>query len=352
MNEYLSKKIDVVKFFSILMIVFWHANNTSFIHPDAVGYSFFIQEFISRGIVRVAVPLFFLLSGYLFYLNLKRKRQDFLAKYKKRFKTLAIPYLFWSVMGLVLFFCIQKMLPQYQQYFGSLLVTNLSFKELLNKLFINPIPFQFWFIRDLIVLVILSPLIYFLIQRLKIVFISVLAIIWLLDIDLYVIAPNALLFFSTGAYLSIFKSNALLKTHPPKRSFFFALLWLSIVLAKTTLTFAYNDSFTAEPILQKTSIIIGIMAVWSWYDAVFMLHNVENQRFYQFTGFSFFIFALHEPLQTVLKHGLMTLSGGQELLSLLIYFFTACFTIAVCIAVGSLLKQTLPKFYNTITGSR
>ncbi len=352
MNDYLSKKIDVIKFFSILMIVFWHANNTSFINPDAVGYSFFIQEFISRGIVRVAVPLFFALSGYLFFLNFKGKRQDFWTKYKKRFKTLLIPYLFWSAMGLVLFFCLQKMLPQYQHYFGSLLVTNLSFKELLNKLFINPIPFQFWFIRDLIVLVILSPLIYFLIQRLKIVFISVLAIIWLLDINLYVIAPNALLFFSTGAYLSISNSDALIKISSKKKSYIFMALWFMIVLIKTVLSILHNGSFATESFMLKASIVVGMVAVWDGYDAVMTSKNVENFKFYPFVVFSFFIFAFHEPVQTSVKQGLMVLSGGREILSLLIYFFSACFTVALSIAVGSILKRIVPIFYNTITGNR
>ena len=68
---------------------------------------------------------------------------------------------------------------------------------------INP---PLWFIRDLMIVVCFTPLIYYIIKRTKYFFIAVLALLFFIP-NLHVPYLSAFLFFSMGAYFSIYKKD-------------------------------------------------------------------------------------------------------------------------------------------------
>lgn len=77
MDDYLSNKLTKISFIATLMVLFLHSSNSLVaINTDSgsfrihKGFSQFVQDFISGGITNVAVPIFFLISGYLFFFNM------------------------------------------------------------------------------------------------------------------------------------------------------------------------------------------------------------------------------------------------------------------------------------------
>lgn len=66
--------------------------------------------------------------------------------------TLFIPYLFWSLFGVLFYFTLQS-LPPLQVFFTKKLIIDYSFQELINVIFNQPIPYQLWFLKDLMILV-------------------------------------------------------------------------------------------------------------------------------------------------------------------------------------------------------
>ena len=103
MNKYLSSKIKVVSFISILMVVYLHCYNykdscldiTTTI-TEGLNYGTFIEYFICNGFTRVCVPLFFIISGYLFFLRCDFSLSKYIYKVKSRFVSLVIPYFIWT----------------------------------------------------------------------------------------------------------------------------------------------------------------------------------------------------------------------------------------------------------------
>ena len=70
MNTYLSYKLKVLSLIAIIFVVFIHANinipdSTNFLYENSA----FLQYFISQGITRTAVPMFFIISGYLYFIS-------------------------------------------------------------------------------------------------------------------------------------------------------------------------------------------------------------------------------------------------------------------------------------------
>ena len=337
------------------MVVFIHSHNIGDVSMagNAVlenGYSSFFQDFISYGISLTAVPLFFLISGYLFYFNFKGTKKEFITKFKKRFKSLTIPYLFWST-GVVLLFFVLQLIPGFQSVFGSKLIIDYSFNELLTKLFLNPIPFQLWFLRDLILLVVLSPIIYWLIRLTGFYFIIILFITWVFNFDYVIFENRSILFFSLGAILSINKTNLLLIDFS-RYYRLYSFLWFALVLIKTILLFNEYQDVLIMNILQISSILFGVLSIWSLYDFFFKDKDLTNSKFYKYSSFSFFIFVFHVPIFSIIRRGLFIFLGKSEFSSLIIYMAVPFITILLGISLGGFLKQSVPKFYNVITGSR
>lgn len=355
MNKYLSVKLKVISFLLMIMVVFLHAHNIAdkLLSGNTVldnGYSSFFQDFISDGLNLIAVPLFFAISGYLFFYKLDGTYKEFLSKFNKRLKTLVVPYLFWSI-GILLLFFILQFLPESNTFFGNKLIKNYSLNELLIKIFILPIPLQLWFVRDLIVLTILSPVIYWLIRIFKYLLLLIFFITWFLSFDFIILSNEALLFFVFGAFLSIYWKNSL-QIDFSKRYFLYISLWIIIVLVKTILLYINFQNNTVISVFHKTGILMGIVAIWSLYDYLFRGKDLSDHKFFTICSFSFFLFAFHIPAMNIFKRGLFLLMGKEEFASLFIYITAPLLTISIGILIGYYMKRFIPKFYFVITGGR
>lgn len=356
MSDYLSQKIRVISFFAMILVVFLHSYNavvnfkTTTLHTEN-GINLFIQNFITNGIARVAVPLFFLISGFLFFFKHDASLQGTLTKYRKRFRSLVIPYLFWSVWGLLLFFALQN-LPYAENFFRNEPVKNFSAAKLADTILLNPIPYQFWFIKSLVVLVLVSPIIYFLTQKLRIGWVILTALLWYFNFPYPLVLGFefglGLVFFSLGAFLALNGTNYLACFYP-KAAVVAFILWLLMALIQTILI--DHVSLDTYIIMQKTSAAIGVFAIWYFYDIVFK-EKTFGKKYFSLFSLSFFIFAFHEPILTIFKKGLIFLAGKTEFTSILVYFLAPIITILISIAVGAILRQRATSFYQLITGGR
>lgn len=103
-----SEVIEWLRFILAVLVVFMHApiigiDNYSE-NINSGGVIPVLMILIKRGIGSVAVPTFFFISGYLFYVKLQDWDWDvFGQKIKKRIRTVLFPYLLWNILT-VLFF--------------------------------------------------------------------------------------------------------------------------------------------------------------------------------------------------------------------------------------------------------
>ncbi len=170
----------------------------------------------------IAVPLFFFISGFLFFYKTPSfTRQTYLQKLKKRARTILVPYIFWNLLVAAFFFLSQSFLPGLMSGRNKL-IADYSFSDwcwtFWNTNMINPlvdstgsypICYQFWFIRDLMVVMLLSPLIHFLLAKLCQYAVLCLGVIWLFGwwFNITGFSITAIFFFSAGAYFSIHNRN-------------------------------------------------------------------------------------------------------------------------------------------------
>ena len=115
MTQEQSKCLTVLKGLAIFLVVMIHSDVRS--QMNVVPYSFLdvYTYAITREIAFNAVPLFFFVSGYLFFY----KKESFAVKWKKRLKSIVLPYVIWCLIGFFIPFVMQNVLGLSSLYQGG-----------------------------------------------------------------------------------------------------------------------------------------------------------------------------------------------------------------------------------------
>lgn len=123
-----------------------------------------VSKLFSVIIPSSCVPLFFLISGFLFFWSIEKF--DFAIyrkKLKSRWHTLVIPYLFWNTFMIVCYAAVHIFAPSMTSAENE----NVLQYSLLdwvtaywNKSGGQPVAFQLWFLRNLIVMTFFAPVFY------------------------------------------------------------------------------------------------------------------------------------------------------------------------------------------------
>jgi surface polysaccharide O-acyltransferase-like enzyme len=332
------------------MVVFLHSYNldTKGLFQTLVinkNYNWIIQHFISFGITRIAVPLFFIISGFLFVYDSKTTLNELWTKVRKRIKTVLIPFLIWSLLAIIFYFILQQ-IPKAQLFFTNKLIINYTYTDFINTLVYRPIPYQLWFMRDLMILVVLSPIILFLIKKIKLIFLGIILVFWFLNYDSVFLTSEALLFFIIGILISKDYKQSIEQKIIAKG---LPLMWLLVLILQVV--FLFYDYKILAALFSKFSILIGVPSFWILYD--FINKNVAFERnLKKITWATFFIYAFHEPFLTFIKKITFFLLGKSNLIILVNYFSAPLITILASVFFAYLLKHALPVFYSFLTGGR
>ncbi|MHC4125023.1 MAG: acyltransferase family protein [Planctomycetota bacterium] len=343
----MSKKIAVLKPLLIVLVILNHytiiiETNPSTRNSFAHLLNGYVQTFISYGMAGIVVPLFFLMSGYLFFRNFVASKEFFINKIKTRIKTVLIPYLLCVLLHLLFYYFLQKFSVV---SLSSGNYTNYTLIELIDRLFIHPIAGQLWFIRDLFIFVVLSPVIYWLLSRIGPAFLGVIASIWFLIVFDAGISRDieGFLYFSLGGFFSLNSVNIKFSV---RRPIFILLLWLGIISIRTYYVANLNIMVNE---LDKLSVIAGVAAVWLNYD---MINRICGRLLSFLVAYSFPIYLYHLPVVQLCRGVTKNIATGSGLFLLITYFIFPLLAMIICVGVAYLLRETMPKFYDIITGGR
>lgn len=352
-----SLRLQLLRFPLIISVVFIHAYGSTLIFSGMSAgaiennqISNFIQSLISQEIARCAVPLFFLISGYLFFHDTLWSIDSYLKKIVSRARTLLIPFLFWNIFTLLMFFLAQSF-PVTLSYFSGnkILIANYSFFDYFDAIFgitRYPISYQFWFIRDLMILVLLTPMIHFTLKWLPKTMLGIAFIFWLLNIGEN--SSESAFFFVLGCYFSIHLQNIFFLDRKISQFLIPVLLIYSILIISNAL---FQEAASYK-FMHKIGIIFGIPISLYLTQLILTLPRLKK-IIISLAPASFFLYSVHEPLLTVLKKiAYKLLLPELNSAILFIYFSSTTLTIITAIAFYKILIRIAPKFTAIITGGR
>ncbi len=120
-----------------------------------------IEKFLSVGIGQVAVPGFFLCSSWLYFRSFSLKK--LIGKWKSRCISILIPYIVWNFLYYIGYVTATR-LPAVQTVVGKAPIP-LNLQELTNAILHYSYAPVFWYMYQLIFLILLSPVIYMLVKN-------------------------------------------------------------------------------------------------------------------------------------------------------------------------------------------
>lgn len=351
-----SVRLRILNFPLIIGVVYIHAFSISIDYAgvrlgvDNVNYfTDFVRLFISQGLARIAVPLFFLISGYFFFLGFTWSWQGYVQKLTVRIKTLLSPYLFWTTLIFAISFlghsspAITYYFPEFKQ-----LLANFSLYALLNSMFgLTWVPeaYHFWFIRDLIYLMVLSPLIVVILRYAAWPFF--IAIFWLwITANWSIYTPDVVgvLFFSFGGYMGL-KGKSLFVLD--RYGVWFVAAYV-LILAVDVIW--YTAPFNL--CLHRCGIVVGLAATL-FISKRILAHKRLKDTLLWLSGASFFVYAAHEPFLGIIRTIAFQFSPVQlPYTMLLIYLLVPLVVIAALVWLHSVLGICFPKTLKMVTGGR
>lgn len=346
-DNILSQTISWLRFPLIVGVVILHIDMSYESEANSV-YGLF-KYFLFDCVSSIAVPLFFFISGFLFFYKTSFSLDVYKKKLKRRFFSLVIPYLFWNLAFMLLTFIVQCFFPSLN---NRKLICDYSMMDYLNSLWNYsglgygcPILAPTWFLRDLIVMVVFTPVIYFFIKYSRGYVVLLLAICYLFSIKINIVGfPRSWLFFCLGAFFSIFNYNfvTILKRYKIAMEII-GIVFLFVMLLLHAMNFSSLPVYNLY-ILYTIFVIITIVAQH--------IGNNNQCKCSFLMESSFFLYLVHgfyiSPLSK-LYCSIVPMNTFSNIVGYFVVAFVAC-TIGIC--AYSLLRRRFPQFTSIIVGGR
>lgn len=345
-NTRLSATISWLRFPLILFIIMLHCNSVQ--RPDGNHDIYFRVLYpFSIWLGETGVPGFFFISGLLLFMSQK----SYLQKLKTRTRTLLTPYLLWNLILVILYITLYKV--GYPQDINGRSIVEYGIIDYLrlfwdrgsfdNGNFV-PILCPLWYIRNLIIMVILSPLLYYIIKYTRELYLIIVTIWWMTTFHNAFI-PQTILFFSLGAYFSILNKNPLRMIDNNKTIF----LTLSFV-------FAIGDIVSHTLYGTPINLQIHRLALISNIPMLLLLADYCVQHRYTskfLPNASFIIFCVHYPIVVVLRKFCVTqFSDSSDIVHILLYFACVVISTLLSLSIYQVLNLYFPKVKNILSGNR
>lgn len=296
-----SDTIKLVRFPLIVGVVMLHvafegvlvAGQNAINLVDFPAYDYY--KFFFDKVLAVRIPLYFFISGYLFFNRADDfTKKDYFKKIRRRTDTLLIPYVSWVILTALILSLARILLPNFMNPEGKV-IFEWGLEEIYYSFWSGPEPKPLWYIRDLFCIMLLSPVLYFLISRFKIIPVVIFTLLWIIfdPLEIPGICLCGFAFFGFGAYFSITKRNFVKTFAPYSWQIYgaFALLACGMFFLKGT---------TIEPYYNRLITPVGSICVV--LICSHLLHKNICRPSETLANASFFIYLFHQiPTTTLLK---------------------------------------------------
>ena len=338
-----SQKIKNMSIVCALLVVVIHVTWPT----ESVCLTWFINQLVAQGIARIAVPFFFVVSG--FFLAAHFDEEGWWShETRKRVRSLVVPFFVWNILA-YLMLLLQWILVDIIAHrpFSISIVTN---GELATMLGLNlrcmPLNAPMWYMRCLFFFMLLSPLFKMGIRRLRIgwiilaffvagiphFFLSGSASFWSGFFYHGAVSLVDIFYFSVGIYLG----DSKVRVHS-RLLFIVCAVYSFGFLIVRTIVCIYGMK---TPSFESLFVSALMYVVW---------HIMPVRAFPKWlTACSFSVYVLHyiilDPVETVFKKSLLD-AQTQSIL--------VCITvIVVSLVVSNLLRKYLPRVSNFLFAGR
>ena len=341
---------QVVAFLATILVVGIHYKSDIPTSSDFDGATWnqLAQEFFFGGIARVAVPIFAFASGFFYFRSDDGSWRTYRHKLKQRCRSVLIPYLIVGSLAMASWLIVRRLEHD---------PVHLTILEFLSTWLLRPPAEQLWFLRDLMVLVMIAPMIRYLCSTrvISAAFLFAVGSLWLLSFQPFPVLSGwhllhieTLLFFTLGCKAT-YHPNLLekLTTLSNAKTLVAVSVWIGLVALRVyespNFDIWYASQYSLLALLtHQFSILAGAACLFR------LSSQFRHPLLLQISGLSFFIYLSHEfPLRAVV-HRIADRLVSEPFQC---WLLTPIVVIACCV-LGWAFNRYCPSLYTVVTGGR
>ena len=347
--------LDVARCCMNYMIVLLHAW-AAFQYVPNHGLEFVTWTFICSHLCWMAIPAFFMISGYLLFSNYSISKWP--AKVCNRMKRLAVPYVVWNLTFVVAYLLMSKFVPRIGARVATFGINTISgaFSKIIS-LTVSPIDGPLWFIRAIFLFALVSPLFYVLLKPLKGTIALAVCLIWCvletclgLVNTMHLIAPAyAMMCFCAGGALAIHGKNIVLSF---KNKGWFVLGMIACVIRALILMRFQQYNSTLISVTMQALSILEAPALVCLFANIGISALTKNKVYLFLKEMSFFAYAGHFLFCSSVLHIIapkLSFMGAGKFTALICIFFIGGMLLMTLIF--ALFRRVFPKQLRLYDGS-
>ncbi|MET3584143.1 succinoglycan biosynthesis protein ExoH [Pseudorhizobium tarimense] len=348
-DQNLSSRINLMRILLIGGIVFVHVpfNDETSPFLGTFGAFDWLRVFLGESLFRIGVPCLSAISGYLLFRRGVSNFQ-FAPVVLSKLNTVLLPFLLWN-LGLLLLVLLMQQAQIGIGYFPDM--ANSGPAEMADHAFAlqgYPVNLPLYFLRDLLVCILLSPILAALVHRapwLTCGSLFLLAILPYVTIGL-VLKKSILFSFALGIAVAIHGLDAKALDRHAAAGVVVVLL-AAIVLAAGLYWTGPAFPYWLE-LAQNTLSIVGALGFWLL--SALLIRSALGQKLAQTGSLSFWVFCAHYPLLV----GLWMVWNRVGSADAYPFFYVGALivTFTVLVTSNAMINRLLPTVYKVLTGSR
>jgi|CXWL01.1.fsa_nt_gi hypothetical protein len=307
-----------------------------------------------------AVPLLSMVSGWLFFSFKDDAKTALKTRIKRRFFSLYMPLVIFNIGYLALFYAMYRINPN-ASFFTTSTRIDIRFASAglfdyvnaITGIIDNPVAFQFWFVRDLFVSVLVSPIFWLALRYAPFLCAAIFCAIWLYGYNMEIFLRSDVPFFFYLGGLVRTKNMSL--TIPLRITI--GLFAIFVVFAGMRAFAPYMITLDADghsfwlDLLTRIMRIVGVLGCWG------MIYRAAQTKLGKhlsiYGGLAFFLHSAHWPMLAVVKVVVWKFVPAQNDLWMIMHLITSVTTtIAIGLAMGILLARFFPRLFSLMNGGR
>lgn len=343
------KSVDLLRFPLAIFVVMEH----TLLHYSPDGTEPITYLIFDTFIRDNSVPVFFFISGFLFFNNTNAWNIDvWRNKIKRRIHSLFIPYIIWNIYAILFLWVAMECGMTAYMAAGTKFTPSLTnilncfwtYDNALTGIYrptIFPINVALWYVRDLIIICLITPLIYPALKKFPIPTIIALFAAWVFIDSHYAIS---LFFFSLGAYYGIHKKR-LHSLRVRETAIFVAAYFLPGLIVCL-----YPRSIETN-YFQYFKIVNTITFLFLALHIATKLKPTKHTTF--LSKASIFLFMSHQPICGKINKVMLIITNPQNGWYLTaVNLFSITITVAGTLGVYYLLSRYMPRTLQIMTGRK
>lgn len=309
-----------------------------------------IENFVSVGLGQIAVPGFFLLSSYLFFRNFSWDKLP--GKWKSREFSVLVPYVVWNIIYYLGYMAASRLLAM-QSVVGRDVIpfTVQEIWRAISRYAYAPI---FWYLYQLIFLIIASPVIYALVKNRAVGLFWIIALVFAVHLHLDMRHPNtdALLYYSVAAYFAVHRRGLVERSmvEEAMRNRCMAESVAGVIIS----VFCYRRMMTPGADVLWTCFYRMAVPMTCWAFAC----GLRLPKVQPWMRQSMFLYAIHFVVVRFVNKGAALLTGhvsgtpAAAGIALFIYFLLPVIAVCVSYVLAKFLVRFAPGLWRILSGGR